>query len=163
MDSRAVEVQVEDTTPAAPPKNYLKPCSWEAERISPLPQPKPTDTVIACDAVMLGTLKVGGRVIIQGRVSGQISELETGANVYIDEKAIVRGEVRASNALIYGEVEGALTASVISIEQTANVSAQIEYRDIRIKGGLSGAILVKNQNLMQLREDKDTQQRLLAG
>lgn len=136
---------------------------FELERISPLPQPKKSDTVIGADAVMLGTLRVGGRAIVQGRISGHIIEKENGANVYVDEHAKVRGELKASNALIYGEVEGALTASVISIEQTAKVSAVIEYRDIRIKGGLNGAKLTRNQSLLQLREDKDTQQRLLAG
>ncbi|MEQ6436292.1 polymer-forming cytoskeletal protein [Comamonas sp. w2-DMI] len=162
VESRAVAVELEEAVPSEPLTNQLNLDTREKERISPFPQPKPTDTVIAGDAVMLGTLKVGGRVIIEGRVSGQITEMASGANVYVDEQAVVRGEVHASNALVYGEVEGAITASAIAIEQTAKVAAQIEYRNIRIRGGLSGARLVRNPALRELREDQDTQQRLLA-
>ncbi len=69
----------------------------EQSRVTQLAVVRPEDTVIGEDAVMTGTLKVGGRVIVQGQVSGLIEENQQGANVFIDEFAVVRGEIHASN------------------------------------------------------------------
>ena len=129
----------------------------ELSRVTQLAVARPEDTVIGEDAVMTGTLKVGGRVIVQGQVSGLIEEKQQGANVFIDEFAVVRGEIHASNTLIYGEVEGSITSTRISIEKTSNIRGLIQYRDIRIKGGLRGAHLMKNKSLRLLIEDSDTQ------
>ena len=129
----------------------------ELARVTQLAVARPEDTVIGDDAVMTGSLKVGGRVIVQGQVSGLIEEKQQGANVFIDEFAVVRGEIHASNTLIYGEVEGSITSTRISIEKTSNIRGIIQYRDIRIKGGLHGAHLMKNKSLRLLIEDSDTQ------
>lgn len=130
--------------------------NYESCRQTPMAIPKEDDTLIGADALMTGSLKVGGRVILEGRVSGVIEQKESGANVFVDENAIFRGEITASNALVYGHIEGAITAARISIEKTANVTGVIEYQNIRIKGGLNGAVLNKNNDLRLLVEDKET-------
>ncbi len=131
-----------------------------AIRISPLPQEKNDDSVIGSDAVMTGCLKMNGRLIVKGRFSGLIEQGEHGGNVYVDEEAVVRGNLIASNALIYGAVEGSVTATLISIENTADVRGQVEYKDIRLKGGVTSLQLTRNTNLALLAEDKPTQQQI---
>lgn len=133
-----------------------------AQRKSPLPQTKPSDSIIGNDAVMTGTLRVGGRLIVQGKFSGIISQTSRGANIYVDEEAVVRGEVHASNALIFGGLEGSIASALISIEATASVRGIIEYSDIRIKGGVCGIRLQQNKDLLLLVEDAATKQSLLT-
>ena len=153
---------VSATTPEDPKKTAFvsmeptQPAGFMLQRITPYASPKKEDTVIGDDAVMTGTLKVAGRVIVEGRMSGVIEQQPGGANVFVDEEAVFRGEIYASNTLIYGLVEGAVTSTRISIEKTAKVTGLIEYKEIRIKGGLFGAKLQRNTTLPLLIEDKET-------
>lgn len=146
------------TLPGYTPKQHL-----QVGRSSPLPQPKPEDSVIGQDAVMTGCLTMNGRLIVQGKFSGVIQQGARGGNLYIDEEAVVRGNLSASNALIYGAVEGAVTATLLSIEKTANVRGQVEYKDIRLKGGISSLQLRRNEDLKLLTEDQVTRQQIAKG
>ena len=127
------------------------------QRQTPYAIPKREDTVIGDDAVMTGTLKVAGRLIVEGRMSGIIEQRPGGANVFVDEGAVVRGEIYASNTLVFGLVEGTITSTLISVEKMAKITGTIEYRDMRIKGGIFGVNLRRNTALLLLIEDKDTQ------
>ncbi|KGH23003.1 bactofilin family protein [Comamonas thiooxydans] len=162
--SERAEIQKIDiapaTTPIATEEKCLHPAptGGDVQRQTPYAVPKLQDTLIADDAVMTGTLKVSGRVIVEGRMSGVIEQKHGGANVFVDESGVFRGEIYASNTLVYGQVEGSITSTLISIERTAKIAGSIEYKDIRIKGGLFGAILRRNAALPLLIEDKETQQ-----
>ena len=127
------------------------------QRQTPFAIPKREYTVIGDDAVITGTLKVTGRVIVEGRMSGIIEQKAGGANVFVDEAAVIRGEIYASNTLVYGFVEGTITSTLISVEKMAKITGAIEYRDMRIKGGIFGVNLRRNSSLPLLIEDKETQ------
>ena len=90
-------------------------------------------------------------------MSGIIEQRPGGANVFVDEGAVVRGEIYASNTLVFGLVEGTITSTLISVEKMAKITGTIEYRDMRIKGGIFGVNLRRNTALPLLIEDKDTQ------
>lgn len=126
--------------------------------MSPLPGANPHDTVIGDDALMTGNLTVSGRAIVRGKVSGVIAEGAGGANVYVDHGAAVRGELNASNLLVFGAVEGSVSATLISVEATAEVRGRISYKDIRIKGGVSAVELIKDASLTQRVHDQTTKE-----
>ena len=147
LATQAVEVD--------PPEREV--ANLDALRQTPYAIPKAEDSVIGADAVMTGTLKTSGRLIVEGRLSGIIEQKSSGANVFVDEAAVIRGEINASNTLVYGLVVGTITSTLISVEKIAKITGAIEYRDIRIKGGIFGVNLRQNKSLPLLIEDKETQ------
>lgn len=94
---------------------------------------KHVETMIGADAVVYGNLKLKGGVIIYGMIFGDVI---TDGPARISRKALVKGNVVASDAYIGGAVEGNLTTNgKVVLKSHSKVSGDIVYQKLVIEEG----------------------------
>ncbi len=94
---------------------------------------KHVETMIGADAVVYGNLKLKGGVIIYGTIFGDVI---TDGPARISRKALVKGNVAASDAYIGGAVEGNLTTNgKVVLKSHSKVSGDIVYQKLVIEEG----------------------------
>lgn len=104
----------------------------EMEEMSQLPEPH-TNTVIARDLVITGTLRGEGVVQIEGRVEGEIS---LKGYVIVSSTGVIKGPVEAEVIRIAGSVEGNVVAhDHLRLEKTGSVEGDVTTVSFVIEDG----------------------------
>ena len=80
-----------------------------------------TPSIISSDMKVVGSLKSGGDIQIEGSVEGDIES----RTVTIGEKAHINGSVNAETVNILGQINGKIIAAVVRIAKAANVRGEI--------------------------------------
>lgn len=104
----------------------------EQEEMSQLPEPH-TNTVIAKDLTVTGTLRGDGVVQIEGRVEGEVS---LKGYVIVSATGAIKGPVEADVIRIAGSVEGNIIAhDHLRLEKTGSVVGDVSTVSFVIEDG----------------------------
>ncbi len=96
-------------------------------------QTQPDDTIIGSTIKIEGDLVSNGNIVVEGEVSGS---LKTEKSLRVGPDAKVKADVKASEALIAGTVEGNLVIDgKIQLTETAVVSGDIKAKVLSIDPG----------------------------
>jgi cytoskeletal protein CcmA (bactofilin family) len=90
-------------------------------------------SIIATDMTVLGDLETEGVVRIEGRVKGKV---KVGSQILVTQGAVIEGDLHTQEAVIAGQVNGAIHASDrVELQATAVVSGDIVTARIAIVEG----------------------------
>jgi cytoskeletal protein CcmA (bactofilin family) len=103
------------------------------------------NSILSSGCVIHGKLETRANYLVIGQVLGDIVELENDNGIlWIDQYAIVRGNITCSNIVIAGKVQGNVVASgMVEVCSGATISGDIESEHLhvdpnaRINGRLS--------------------------
>jgi cytoskeletal protein CcmA (bactofilin family) len=99
------------------------------------PAPRGPDSArstISADVTITGTIKTERDVQVEGRVEGDIRA----AGLILGEKAFVKGDIYAQEAIIRGKVEGGIRARKVQLTGSAHVRGDIVHaRQLSIESG----------------------------
>lgn len=91
------------------------------------------DTVLATDITFTGKIKFTKPFMIKGRMFGSI---EADSDLVIDEKAIVKADVKADRVLIKGQLEGDINASkFVFVSASGSVLGDITAPQVILEPG----------------------------
>ncbi len=102
-------------------------------------------SIIASDMTVIGDLETDGVVRIEGRIRGTV---RVGSQVLVAQGAVIEGDLHTQEAVIAGQVSGAIHASErVELQATAKVSGDILTPRISIvEGGrVSGEVKMDNK------------------
>lgn len=104
----------------------------EQEEMPQLPEPH-TNTVIAKDLTVTGTLRGDGVVQIEGRIEGEVS---LKGYVIVSPTGVIKGPVEADVIRIAGSVEGNIIAhDHLRLEKTGSVEGDVVTASFVIEDG----------------------------
>lgn len=104
----------------------------DQEEMPQLPEPH-TNTVIAKDLTVTGTLRGDGVVQIEGRVEGEVS---LKGYVIVSPTGVIKGPIEADVIRIAGSVEGNITAhDHLRLEKTGSVEGDVTTVSFVIEDG----------------------------
>ncbi len=90
-------------------------------------------SIIASDMTVIGDLETDGVVRIEGRIRGTV---RVGSQVLVAQGAVIEGDLHTQEAVIAGQVSGAIHASErVELQATATVSGDILTPRISIVEG----------------------------
>lgn len=92
---------------------------------------KSPPSVISSDMNILGNIISDGFLDIDGRIEGNVKCHST----TIREHGVVKGDVVAEHIHIYGEVEGLVKATTVSLYASARVTGVIMHESLSIEDG----------------------------
>ena len=105
-------------------------------------------TTVAKDTAFSGTLKSDGNLCIEGNFDG---ELEASATVFVAETANVKANIRATDVIVAGTIEGTVHAGDrFQAMPSARVSGEINSKTLVVEQGSR----VNCQFAMKAREEK---------
>jgi len=94
-------------------------------------------TLVAAGTEIVGNLRFGHQLYINGRVDGDVTATEgSEATVVISETGSVRGDIRVPNVVISGRVEGnVFAAGRVELAAKAQVRGNVHYRLMEMQLG----------------------------
>ena len=100
-------------------------------------KPDAAVTLIAAGTEIVGDVRFGHQLYLNGRVTGDIVAYEeTGATMVVSETGSVAGDIQVPNVVISGRVEGDVYASgKIELAATARVIGNVYYRLMEMQLG----------------------------
>jgi cytoskeletal protein CcmA (bactofilin family) len=82
-------------------------------------------------AVLEGTIRYEGPVVLEGTVLGEVHC----TNVLITERGAVDGTICAHTATIMGEASGAIYAEQVTLKTACSVTADIFHKNLSLENG----------------------------
>jgi cytoskeletal protein CcmA (bactofilin family) len=96
----------------------------------------PITTLIAEGTVIRGDVQFDGGLHLDGAIEGSISASGPDAVLTLSDKGRISGEIRASNAVINGEVNGDIHAAErLELAVGARVDGNVYYKVLEMAGG----------------------------
>lgn len=89
--------------------------------------------VLAQGIEIVGTIKFSNDMIIDGKVDGEI-ESQSGT-VTIGENAKIKGDVKAGEVKMYGEVEGTITSERCELMEKSKLKGDIKTKKLTMQEG----------------------------
>ncbi len=126
----------------------------EQEEMPQLPEPH-TNTVIAKDLTVNGTLRGDGVVQIEGRVEGEVS---LKGYVIVSATGVIKGPIEADVIRIAGSVEGNIVAhDHLRLEKTGSVVGDVTTVSFVVEDGgrLNGRTTMVKETPPTLRSGQD--------
>jgi cytoskeletal protein CcmA (bactofilin family) len=93
--------------------------------------PTPPPLSIPRKAVVEGSIKYSGNVVLEGTVLGEV----WCANLLITERGIVDGTICADTATIMGEASGAIYANRVTLKTACSVTSDIFHKSLSLENG----------------------------
>ncbi len=109
------------------------------------------DTLIGLKAVIEGNIKGAGNYKIDGKINGDV---EVSGDLIIDRRSVVNGEIKCSNLICGGTVNGNVTASNITYRATAVINGDSIGKNMVIEEGasISGNCSMNTQTVIEPEE-----------
>jgi cytoskeletal protein CcmA (bactofilin family) len=97
-------------------------------------EPKPTSvSVITPGTIISGDIDGNGDIRFDGTLTGNLS---TSGKLVVGETGSVKGEIKCSNSVVEGKVEGKITVNdLLTLKSTARVLGDIEINRLAIEPG----------------------------
>ena len=96
----------------------------------------PITTLIAEGTVIRGDVEFTGGLHLDGRIEGAISANGADAVLNLSDKGRVTGEIRASNAVINGMVQGDIVvAERLELASSARIEGNVYYKVLEMAAG----------------------------
>ncbi len=93
--------------------------------------PAPVQSYIDASLTIVGDLHSEGDVQVDGRICGNVRC----AQLIVSRDAVVTGTVTADQAVVRGSITGTIRASVVILQETAQVESDISYTQLVIDDG----------------------------
>ena len=94
-----------------------------------------TESSIGADVEIVGTVKCGGTVRLDGKLDG---ELICGGNATLGATAVMKGNITATSVTIEGTINGDILAKdKIEMKATAVVNGDIKARRLSVEDGVT--------------------------
>jgi cytoskeletal protein CcmA (bactofilin family) len=110
-------------------------------------------TLIAEGTVIRGDVEFTGGLHLDGRIEGAISANGADAVLNLSDKGRVTGEIRASNAVINGMVQGDIVvAERLELAAGARIEGNVYYKVLEMSAGaqINGKMVHRAEPLRQL-------------
>lgn len=106
-------------------------------------------TLIASHTEVVGDVKFTDQLYVSGRISGNVASDDEQATVVISPEGWINGEVRVSNVIINGMVQGDVFASnKVELAAQAKVQGNVHYKMIELQlGALVDGQLVHDEEV----------------
>lgn len=92
-----------------------------------------TTTIISTSAFFVGDISSGEKIIIRGKVNGNIST-DNGV-VFIDKGGVVNGSVSCEKLILNGELHGECCCSILDVYENGFLQGDVSYRLLEIRNG----------------------------
>ncbi len=89
--------------------------------------------ILAKGIEIVGSIKFSNDMLIDGKVEGEVSS-EKGS-VTIGENAIIKGDVKAGEVNLYGQVEGRIETKRCVLNETSKLIGDIKTKTLSTKEG----------------------------
>ncbi|HMP71874.1 MAG TPA: polymer-forming cytoskeletal protein [Kiritimatiellia bacterium] len=94
-----------------------------------------TQSTIAADVEITGTLKSSGSIHLHGKLDG---ELVCSADAVIGKSAVVKGNIQVNSVVIEGTINGNVTAKdKIDMKSTAKILGDIVAKRLSVEDGVT--------------------------
>ncbi|GAB3923641.1 bactofilin family protein [Mucilaginibacter myungsuensis] len=93
---------------------------------------QPISSIISEGSVIDGTFKAPGFVRVDGQINGNVT-IEGG--MILGEKGSVKGNVNTKQIVVYGIVDGDVTAEALEIRSTGKIKGNIKTNSIQMDSG----------------------------
>ncbi len=127
-----------ETTPIATDMNDIKKNPLPSSETYRSNGPRPTAsliTVLTADAEFKGSLAFTGELQLNGRLEGSIES--DGGTLTIGEEALVKADIRVNDIIVYGKVQGNITAEGrIELRGKAHVYGDIRSNRVVVDDGV---------------------------
>jgi len=110
-------------------------------------------TLIAAGTVIRGDVEFSGGLHLDGLIEGAISADGTDAVLTLSDKGRVNGEIRASNAVINGMVQGDIVvAERLELAAGARIEGNVYYKVLEMAAGaqVNGKMIYQAETPRQL-------------
>jgi len=95
----------------------------------------PSQTIIAEDIEVTGSIKSGSSIQFDGKLTGDIS---CAASAVIGTNAVVKGNISAESTIIKGQVNGNINArDRIELKSTAKLTGDIRAKRLTVEDGVT--------------------------
>ena len=92
-------------------------------------------TVVAKDVEIVGSIKCGSNIRIDGKLNGDLS---CAGNVVVGNTATIKGNISVESVTVEGTVNGNTTAKdLIDLKSTARVTGDIRSKRLTVEDGVS--------------------------
>lgn len=88
-------------------------------------------SVISANLSIKGNLLSQGKLIIDGRIEGDVDAAE----ILVSENGAITGNVTADSVDIYGFIQGDITSRVVELKETAHIIGDTTHHVISIEDG----------------------------
>jgi cytoskeletal protein CcmA (bactofilin family) len=92
----------------------------------------PVTTVIGADVVITGDISAENNIKIDGHVKGNLIVKNT---VILGEKSLISGNVESKNVIVYGNIDGNISCSQLTLKVSGKVNGDISTHTIEIEIG----------------------------
>ena len=121
-------------------------------------------TIITSCMEVTGNLHGSDTVHIDGKVLGDIIVNNT---LVIGKSGMVRGEVKAKNAIINGKLEGSIICETLEVMETGEISKQIQADTMILDGTVTGHVIglksIEIQSNAQLTVEKIESKKIIVS
>lgn len=88
-------------------------------------------SIIAADMKLIGNVTCEGEVQVDGLVEGDVQC----GSVTVGQTGVIKGAVRADNALVRGRITGEISARSVSLTKTAHVLGNVLHESLMVEPG----------------------------
>ncbi|MGC6453819.1 MAG: bactofilin family protein [Candidatus Puniceispirillaceae bacterium] len=92
---------------------------------------EPVTSLIDADMRITGTVVSSGDIVLAGGVEGEIKC----RNLYVEDAAILTGNVSADEAIVAGHLNGEVNVGTLRIKDTGNFDGVIKADGIEVENG----------------------------
>ena len=92
----------------------------------------PVDTLISQHCTIEGNLLTQNSVKVDGRIQGNLQAI---GQAIIGEHGLVMGDVRSTDLLVFGRLEGNVRAKAVQLKPTARILGNIETETLEVEPG----------------------------
>ena len=124
-------------------------------------RPPKVTTVIGQNTQIVGDVTFTGGLHVDGRVIGNIvSEPDAIAALTLSEQGYIEGDIRVSNVILNGEVQGDVIASErVELAEKAKITGNVSYNMLEMEMGatVNGKMLHSDEPTRRLAYDNEEQ------
>ena len=107
-------------------------------------------TLIGEGCQIKGDVTVKNSIKIEGHIQGNLA---IDGSVIIGEKGTVQGDVRCADLIVFGRLEGNISARQLQLKQSAHIQGNIEAQTLQIDPGAiyQGSVAMKSGSDLSLK------------
>lgn len=113
-------------------------------------QTTPAPTLISKGCVVHGRIESDVFVRIDGHIKG---DLIIGEGLIIGENGIIEGNIKAREIVVYGTVNGSVTADSIDIKSSGNILGELHTSSLQVE---TGATYIGNVTMDKVQNKKES-------
>jgi len=110
----------------------------------------PAPTLISKGCVVHGRIESDVFVRIDGHIKG---DLIIGEGLIIGENGIIEGNIKAREIVVYGTVNGSVTADSIDIKSSGNILGELHTNSLQVE---TGATYIGNVTMDKVQAKKES-------